>query len=32
MPVTLLGDHKSLSQLGIPFFLERVSAGFPSPA
>lgn len=32
MPVTLLGDHKSFSQLGIPFFLERVSAGFPSPA
>lgn len=32
MPVTLLGDHKSFSQLGIPLFLERVSAGFPSPA
>src|SRR5690554_5472149 len=32
MSCILLGDHKSLSQLGIPFFLERVSAGFPSPA
>ncbi|MBO6851467.1 MAG: translesion error-prone DNA polymerase V autoproteolytic subunit [Marinobacter sp.] len=27
-----LGDYKSVSRLNIPMFLERVSAGFPSPA
>ncbi|MBJ6137971.1 LexA family protein [Marinobacter litoralis] len=32
MSCTLLGDYQSFSRLGIPFFLERVSAGFPSPA
>lgn len=32
MNCALLGDHKSFSKLSIPLFLERVSAGFPSPA
>jgi len=32
MPCTFLGDYQSFSRLGIPLFLERVSAGFPSPA
>jgi DNA polymerase V len=32
MPCSLLGDYKPLSVLKIPLFLERVSAGFPSPA
>lgn len=27
-----LGNYEPLSRLKIPFFLERVSAGFPSPA
>ena len=27
-----LGDYESISRLSIPLFLERVSAGFPSPA
>lgn len=32
MSCILLGDYRSLSQLAIPLFLERISAGFPSPA
>jgi DNA polymerase V len=32
MPCSLLGDYKPVSILTIPLFLERVSAGFPSPA
>lgn len=32
MSCILLGDYESLSRLNIPLFLERVSAGFPSPA
>ena len=32
MSCILLGDYASFSQLSIPLFLERVSAGFPSPA
>jgi DNA polymerase V len=32
MTCVLLGDYQSLSRLKIPMFLERVSAGFPSPA
>ena len=32
MPCVLLGDYKPISILKIPLFLERVSAGFPSPA
>lgn len=32
MSCILLGDYKRLSRLHIPLFLERVSAGFPSPA
>jgi DNA polymerase V len=32
MPCTFLGDYEPLSILTIPLFLERVSAGFPSPA
>ena len=32
MSCILLGDYKLLSRLNIPLFLERVSAGFPSPA
>jgi DNA polymerase V len=32
MSCVLLGDYKSFSRLNIPLFLERVSAGFPSPA
>ena len=32
MSCILLGDYTALSQLKIPLFLERVSAGFPSPA
>lgn len=32
MTCVLLGGYQSLSQLNIPMFLERVSAGFPSPA
>ncbi|WP_273207031.1 translesion error-prone DNA polymerase V autoproteolytic subunit [Marinobacter subterrani] len=32
MTCVLLGDYESLSRLRIPMFLERVSAGFPSPA
>ncbi|MCK7552956.1 LexA family protein [Marinobacter goseongensis] len=32
MPCILLGDYESISRLNIPMFLERVSAGFPSPA
>jgi len=32
MSCTLLGDYRALSRLSIPLFLERVSAGFPSPA
>lgn len=32
MSCILLGDYASLSRLKIPLFLERVSAGFPSPA
>lgn len=32
MPCALLGDHNPISILRIPLFLERVSAGFPSPA
>ncbi|MGO3692815.1 translesion error-prone DNA polymerase V autoproteolytic subunit [Marinobacter sp.] len=32
MSCILLGDYKSISRLNIPMFLERVSAGFPSPA
>lgn len=32
MLCTFLGDYQSISRLGIPLFLERVSAGFPSPA
>lgn len=32
MSCILLGDSSSFLRLNIPFFLERVSAGFPSPA
>lgn len=32
MSCILLGDYESFSRLNIPLFLERVSAGFPSPA
>lgn len=32
MTCSSLGDYKPLSILKIPLFLERVSAGFPSPA
>ncbi|NMT63436.1 LexA family protein [Marinobacter orientalis] len=32
MSCILLGDYASFSRLNIPLFLERVSAGFPSPA
>jgi len=32
MSCILLGDFESVSRLNIPMFLERVSAGFPSPA
>jgi len=32
MSCILLGDFESFSRLNIPMFLERVSAGFPSPA
>tara|TARA_R110001583_G_C5670557_1_gene410911 strand:+ start:12559 stop:13002 length:444 start_codon:yes stop_codon:yes gene_type:complete len=32
MSCILLGDYKLRSPLNIPLFLERVSAGFPSPA
>ena len=32
MSCILLGDYESVSRLNIPMFLERVSAGFPSPA
>lgn len=32
MSCILLGDYESFSRLSIPLFLERVSAGFPSPA
>jgi DNA polymerase V len=32
MSCILLGDYQSLSTLSIPLFLERISAGFPSPA
>lgn len=32
MSCILLGDYESVSWLDIPMFLERVSAGFPSPA
>jgi DNA polymerase V len=32
MPCILLGDSSSFLRLNIPLFLERVSAGFPSPA
>ena len=32
MSCVLLGDYKLFSRLNIPLFLERVSAGFPSPA
>lgn len=32
MTCVLLDDYQSLSRLKIPMFLERVSAGFPSPA
>lgn len=32
MPCSLLGDYNPISVLKIPLFLERVSAGFPSPA
>lgn len=32
MSCILLGDYQSLSALSIPLFLERISAGFPSPA
>lgn len=32
MPCIFLGDYESVSPLNIPMFLERVSAGFPSPA
>jgi DNA polymerase V len=32
MSCVLLGDYESFSRLNIPLFLERVSAGFPSPA
>tara|TARA_R110001583_G_scaffold172592_2_gene326351 strand:+ start:2920 stop:3363 length:444 start_codon:yes stop_codon:yes gene_type:complete len=32
MTCILFGDYESLSRLKIPLFLERVSAGFPSPA
>ena len=32
MACVLLGDYESLFRLKIPMFLERVSAGFPSPA
>lgn len=32
MLCTFLGDYESISPLNIPMFLERVSAGFPSPA
>jgi len=32
MACILLGDYESFSRLTIPLFLERVSAGFPSPA
>lgn len=32
MSCILLGDYQSLSAFSIPLFLERISAGFPSPA
>jgi DNA polymerase V len=32
MSCILLGDSSSFLRLNIPLFLERVSAGFPSPA
>jgi DNA polymerase V len=32
MTCLLLGDYEFFSRLSIPLFLERVSAGFPSPA
>jgi DNA polymerase V len=32
MSCVLLGNYESFSRLNIPLFLERVSAGFPSPA
>jgi len=32
MSCILLGDYQPLSTLSIPLFLERISAGFPSPA
>ena len=32
MSCILLGDYESFCRLSIPLFLERVSAGFPSPA
>jgi len=32
MSCILLGDFQSFLHLNIPLFLERVSAGFPSPA
>jgi DNA polymerase V len=32
MPCILLGGSRPLLRLNIPLFLERVSAGFPSPA
>jgi len=32
MSCILLGDYESALRLNIPMFLERVSAGFPSPA
>jgi DNA polymerase V len=32
MPCILLGGSRPFMRLHIPFFLERVSAGFPSPA
>ena len=32
MSCILLGDFESFSRLNIPMFLERGSAGFPSPA
>jgi DNA polymerase V len=32
MSCILLGDYETVSRLNIPMFLERVSAGFPSPA
>lgn len=32
MSCILLGDFQSLSTFSMPLFLERISAGFPSPA